>query len=166
MLLGSQGSLTLVLVGPYATDAEARTVASQIGAGNFGVVDPTVYLYVPDGASTGATAAAPAATTPAATTPAPTTPAAPVATTPAAPAATPAAPATSATGRYLQVGAYANRESSLPQRTRLEGLGFSVTEVVEGDLLKLLVGPYQGQALTDAQSRLASDGIENFARGL
>ncbi len=152
VLLGSQGNLTIVLVGPYATEAEARNVADQINAGDFGVVDPTVYRYVPDEAAATST-----------TTTAPAAPATSAATAPAAPAT---APATSATGRYLQVGAYANRESSLPQRTRLEGLGFAVTEVQEGELLKLLVGPYQGAALTEAQSRLAANGIENFARGL
>lgn len=156
VLLGTQGNLTIVLLGPYATDAEARRVSGEVN-GTFGVVDPTVYRFEPDDDD----ATAPAATAPAATTPA----AAPAATT-TAPAATTPAPATSAAGRYLQVGAYANRESSLPQRERLEGIGFTVTEVQEGDLLKLLVGPYQGTALTDAQSRLATEGIENFARGL
>jgi cell division septation protein DedD len=156
VLLGTQGNLTIVLLGPYATDAEARRVAGQVD-GSFGVVDPTVYRYEPDDAVASAPATTPAA-------PATATPAAPAAstTTPAAPPA----PTASATGRYLQVGAYANRESSLPQRERLEGIGFTVTEVQEGELLKLLVGPYQGAALSDAQSRLAAEGIENFARGL
>ena len=158
VLLGTQGNLTIVLLGPYATDAEARRVAGQVD-GSFGVVDPTVYRYEPDDAVASAPAATPAA-------PATATPAAPApAASTTAPAA-PAAPTASATGRYLQVGAYANRESSLPQRERLEGIGFTVTEVQEGELLKLLVGPYQGAALSDAQSRLAAEGIENFARGL
>lgn len=149
VLMGTQGNLTIVLLGPYATDAEARRVASQVAAGNFGVVDPTVYHFEPDDVT-----ASPATTAPAAS-----------ATQTAASTAAPAASAT-ATGRYLQVGAYANRESSLPQRQRLEGMGFTVTEVQEGTLLKLLVGPYQGTALSDAQSPLAAEGIENFARGL
>lgn len=149
VLLGEQGDLTIVLVGPYATEAEARRVADQVRAGNFGVPDPTVYLYQPDDA-TAATSAASA-------------PAAPAAAEPA----TSAAPAPAASGgRYLQVGAYATRESSLPQRARLEGMGFTVAEVQEGNFLKLLVGPYSGSDLSDAQSRLAAEGIENFARGL
>jgi cell division septation protein DedD len=151
VLLGTQGNLTIVLLGPYASDSEARRVADQVD-GTFGIVDPTVYRFEPeDGVAATTAPAAPASTTQAA---------------PAAPAATPAAPAAAASGRYLQVGAYANRESSLPQRERLEGIGFTVTEVQEGALLKLLVGPYQGAALSDAQSRLAAEGIENFARGL
>lgn len=154
VLLGSQGNLTIVLLGPYATDSEARQVANQVD-GTLGVVDPTVYRFEPEEG----VGSAPAATTPAAQ------PAAPAAATPAATPAT-TAPTASATGRYLQVGAYANRESSLPQRERLEGMGFTVTEAQEGDLLKLLVGPYQGTSLSDAQSRLAAEGIENFARGL
>lgn len=154
VLLGSQGSLTIVLVGPYDTEADARRVADEIRDGSFGVPDPTVYLYEPSTGDDASTAGAPPA--------APAT-AEPVATTATAPAAVPAA---ASSGRYLQVGAYANRESSLPQRARLEGLGFTVTEVEEGSFVKLLVGPYQGADLNAAQSRLAAEDIENFARSL
>lgn len=149
VLLGTQGDLTIVLVGPYASESEARRVADQVRAGAFGVADPVVHRFEPEapsGAGAAATASAPTPSTPAA---------------PAAPA-----PAASGAGRYLQVGAYANRESSLPQRERLEGLGFDVTEVQEGTLVKLLVGPYQGGALSEAKSRLTAEGIEHFARGL
>lgn len=154
VLLGTQGNLTIVLLGPYATDAEARRVAGQVD-GTFGVVDPTVYRYEPEPGDTTATAGTP---------PSATSSTSSTSSTPSPSSAQ--APAASSSGRYLQVGAYANRESSLPQRQRLEGLGFSVTEVQEGSFLKLLVGPYQGASLTEAQSTLAAEGIENFARGL
>ena len=52
----------------------------------------------------------------------------------------------------------------MPQIERLQQLGFQVTERTEGTLLKLLVGPFSGTALSDAQARLSSAGIENFAR--
>src|SRR5690606_30702050 len=54
VLLGTQGNLTIVLVGPYDTEEQARSVAAAIGAGNFDVVDPTVYRYDPSGAGAGA----------------------------------------------------------------------------------------------------------------
>jgi len=155
VLLGTQGNLTIVLVGPYETEAQARSVAAAIGAGDFDVVDPTVYRYDPSGA--GAGAAGPATQAPAAS-----SVAAPAAAPAAAPVAVPQADATA--GRYLQVGAYGSRESALPQIERLSGLGFSVTERTESTLLKLLVGPFEGQSLTDAQERLKAAGIESFAR--
>jgi len=153
VLLGTQGSLTIVLVGPYESEAQARAVAARIKDGNFGVPDPTVYLYEPDGSGAGsAPAAAPAA--PQATTPPPTTQPAPT-----------SPPATAASdGRYLQVGAYGSRESALPQIERLQELGFQVTERTEGTLLKLLVGPYDASGLAQAQDRLTAAGIESFAR--
>ena len=155
VLLGTQGNLTIVLVGPYGTEEQARSVAAAIGAGNFDVVDPTVYRYDPSGAGAGAAGQA----TQAPVTSGAATPAAAQATAPAA-----APQATAAAGRYLQVGAYGSRESALPQIERLSGLGFSVTERTEGTLLKLLVGPFEGQSLTSAQERLKAAGIESFAR--
>lgn len=152
VLMGAQGNLNIVLVGPYATEDEARAVAARIRGGDFGVNDPTVYRFDPAEASDGAATTSPSAASGAA---------APAAA--ASPSASAAAPAATA-GRYLQVGAYATRESSLPQRERLEQLGFSVSERVENDLVKLLVGPFDGAALSDAQARLEAAGIESFAR--
>ncbi len=154
VLLGTQGNLTIVLVGPYDTEAQARSVADRVKAGNFGVTDATVYRYEPDASST---------TTGQASTPTTTAPVAPTTPPPAATTPTPAT-TTAAAARYLQVGAYGSRESALPQIERLQGLGFQVTERTEGTLLKLLVGPYEGAALTEAKARLDSAGIESFAR--
>lgn len=152
VLMGAQGNLNIVLVGPYASEDEARAVAARIRGGDFGVNDPTVYRFDPAEASDPSATTAPSASSGASA------PAA--ASTPSASAAAPAATA----GRYLQVGAYATRESSLPQRERLEQLGFSVSERVENDLVKLLVGPFDGAALSEAQARLEAAGIESFAR--
>ena len=85
----------------------------------------------------------------------------------AAPATTMApapAPTTAASGRFLQVGAYASADSAEPQRQQLTSLGFSVTDRVEDGLVKLLVGPFEGAELDAAQSRLEAAGIESFPR--
>src|SRR5690606_7272830 len=72
--------------------------------------------------------------------------------------------ATSSGDRYLQVGAYGSRESSLPQRERLESLGFVVSERLESDLVKLVIGPFDSSGLANAQSRLQAAGIDSFPR--
>ncbi len=170
VFIGTQGDLNIVLVGPYDTESEARSVASRIAGANLGVSDPTVYRFEPD--EDGATSAQ--STTEAATsTPAPAA-SQPTQTQPAsqpAQAATPttqptqaAEPSASPGTRYLQVGAYGSRESSQPQRERLEGMGFVVSDRVEGDLVKLLIGPFDAGQLGEAQDRLQAAGIESFPR--
>ena len=73
-------------------------------------------------------------------------------------------PPTAETGSYLQVGAYGSVESSNPQRSALENLGFTVLYVEEQGLVKLLVGPYDGQNVNTAKSQLGSQGIASFIR--
>src|SRR5690606_5592245 len=46
--IGTQGDLSIVLVGPYDTESEARSVAARIAGSNMGVSDPTVYRFEPD----------------------------------------------------------------------------------------------------------------------
>jgi len=156
---GTQGNLTIVLVGPYESEADAVAVAARIRGGDFGI-DPVVYRFQPDAASAAGAAPAPAAPDGPADAPAP--PAAP------APAATPApapAPAPAAAGeRYLQVGAYSTAQSAEPLRERLAGLGFATREIQEGGLVKLLVGPFDDAALAAARQRLDAQGIQNFPR--
>ncbi|HET8984220.1 MAG TPA: SPOR domain-containing protein [Trueperaceae bacterium] len=166
VFLGTQGALNIVLVGPYDTDAEARSVAQRISQSNLGVPDPTVYLLEADDESTAAASSTPAATPPASQAVVATTPAATPATTPAASQPAGAQSAAQPTGgdRYLQAGAYGSRDSSLPQRERLEGLGFVVSERIESDLIKLLIGPFDASGLANAQSRLQAAGIESFPR--
>lgn len=147
VFIGTQGDLSLVLVGPYDSETEAERAAERVRAGGYGV-QPVIYRFRPDPAA----AAAPA-------------PSAPVAARPSAPS-TPAAsaPVVSANGRYLQVGAYGSAEVSRPQRERLEALGFPVTQRSEGGLVKLLVGPFAGDELSGAQARLDAQDIDYFLR--
>ena len=156
VFLGTQGNLNIVLVGPYDTEAEARGVAQRIRESDLGVTDPTVYLLEDDDAQA---SAAPATAASAAS-----SSAAPPAQSSTPQQAAQSAATAGAGDRYLQVGAYGSRDSSLPQRERLEGLGFVVSERLESDLVKLLVGPFDADGLADAQSRLQAAGIDSFPR--
>ena len=164
VFIGEQGNLNIVLVGPYDSESEARSVAAGIRNGDFGVADPTVYEFTGDDDDQ-AVAQAPAASS--------------VSSTEASrPAAQPgseavvanddtvitSSPVAAAGVRYLQAGAYGTRDSSLPQRERLEGLGFVVTERVENDLVKLLIGPFDAANLENAEGRLEAAGIASFPR--
>ncbi len=160
VFVGSQGDLSLVLIGPYDSQAEAEQVKSQLQSSGL-EANPIVYEFRPEGA------AAETVSTPVSETQAPETAATPVtteaATAPAATTATSALP-TNSSGQYLQVGAYGSQEAAAPQRSLLEGLGFSVSSVEEGQFVKLLVGPYDDAALSDAQGRLSAQGIDSFVR--
>ena len=153
---GTQGNLTIVLVGPYPTEADAAAVAARIRAGGFGI-DPVIYRFEPDAA------AAPVSPAPAAPTPAPPAPSTPSIEPAPAPTAAPSPPVPTAT-RYLQVGAFTSPESAQPLRDRLASLGFATSEVREDGMLKLLVGPFDAAGLGEARQRLAAQGIESFAR--
>ncbi|MBA2667803.1 MAG: SPOR domain-containing protein, partial [Trueperaceae bacterium] len=150
---GSQGLHTIVLVGPYDTESAAEQVVGRIRAEGFGI-DPIIYRFRSDASAAGASTPAPA----------------PAITSTPSPAATPVvqesnAPATATSqGRFLQVGAFGTVENSLPLRQRLAGLGFVATERREDGLVKLLVGPFEGEALASARQRLADQGIESFVR--
>ncbi len=159
---GTQGDLTIVLVGPYQAEADAAAVAARIRAGGFGVA-PVIYRFQPD--ATAAASSTPAPSAPAEPPPAEPPPAA----TPAAeptptPAALPAAAPSATVGRYLQVGAFASAQSAQPLRAQLEGLGFAASEVVEDGLVKLLVGPFDEASMSAARQRLEAQGIQNFPR--
>lgn len=160
VFIGTQGALNIVLVGPYDTESEARTVAARIRNADLGVADPTIYEFTGETDDQATTAAVGNQSTP-------------------SPAAAPAAaesllasdetvitssPSSVSGVRYLQAGAYGTRDSSLPQRERLEGLGFVVTERVENDLVKLLIGPFDAANLQNAQGRLEAAGIASFPR--
>ncbi len=135
-----QGNLTLVLLGPYSDQGEADRIAQQLKSAGREV---NVYFFDPEG--TGATATTAAVTS---------------AVAPAA--ALSPAPATEDERRYLQVGAYATLESSLPQRERLESLGYEVSQRQTETLYKLLIGPFSSSELATVQDRLNAQGIENF----
>jgi cell division protein FtsN len=153
VFVGKQGDLSLVLIGPYNSQAEAEQVKAKLQSSGL-EANPIVYEFQPEGAATGAS-------TPDAA-PATTETAAPSETTTSE--TTTSALPTSGSGRYLQVGAYGSLEAAAPQRSVLEGLGFTVSSVEEGSFIKLLVGPYDDASLSDAQSRLSAQGIDNFVR--
>lgn len=132
VFIGTQGDLSLVLVGPYDSESEAERAAERVRAGDYGV-EPVIYQFRPDA---GTTATAPR----------------------------PAPAAAAADGRFVQVGAYGSAEAAQPQRERLEALGFDVSQRSEGGFVKLLVGPFAGDALADARARLESEGIDHFVR--
>ncbi len=177
VFIGQQGNLNIVLVGPYDSESEARTVADRIRSSDMGVSDPTVYEFEGDEGATSASAATSGSSASSSTV----TSSVSSSTASASPAAASStagpseagadddaliatAPADAAGVRYLQAGAYGTRESSLPQRARLEGLGFVVTERLENDLVKLLIGPFDQANLESAQGRLEAAGIASFAR--
>jgi cell division septation protein DedD len=183
---GQQGALTIVLVGPYESEAAAEQVAARIRGGTFGI-DPVIYRFRPDAPTAAASTPSPAAPAPAAAAPvstaapapaaAPAAAPAPAAPAPAAPAAAAPAPASApapaaastpvpvaASGRFLQVGAFGSAESAAPLRQRLASLGYVASERSEGGLLKLLVGPFDDGGLQRARSHLAGQGIESFPR--
>ena len=156
VFIGRQGDLVLVLVGPYESEQEAQQAVTQIRSGDFGI-EPVVYRFQPDGEQA-------AATQQSQPEPAPVQEEAasqPAAEVEAAPSP---APAASGDGMFLQVGAYATRESALPQIARLQEMGFAVEERTESGLVKLMVGPFEGDALASARQQLNDEGIEHFAR--
>jgi len=172
VFLGSQGDLTLVLVGPYDDEAQARRVAAEIRSGDYDV-DPVIYLFEPDdaasdGASDGPSAGA--ANSPAAPATASSDTTGDTASDASSiPSSTPStvastAPSPESEGTRIQVGAYADPSAAQPQIDRLEALGFAVESVTEDGLVKLLVGPFTGEALADARVILDGAGIEYFAR--
>jgi cell division septation protein DedD len=166
---GIQGNLTIVLVGPYDSEAEAERVSARIATGGFGI-DPVVYRFRPDAATPGASTPAPsgasapiAEPTPAPAPAATPSPAAPPAAAPAPPA--PTTPiATAPTGRSLQVGAFADAGSAAPLRERLAALGLVAFEIREDGLIKLLVGPFEEARLSEVRGQLSAQGIESFPR--
>jgi cell division septation protein DedD len=160
VFVGRQGDLSLVLIGPYNSQGEAEQVKAQLQSSGL-EANPIVYEFRPEGAS------APAETAPATTEPATTEAvAATPSTTEATSSTTTATTAlpTTGSGRYLQVGAYGDQTAAAPQRSLLEGLGFTVSSVEEGEFIKLLVGPYDDAALNEAQGRLSAQGIDSFVR--
>ena len=174
VVVANQDDFTVVLLGPYSNRSEAERVGTAVSTGGFDVT-PIVYTYQDDegGEQTSTSTTTPATTAPpAASAPAPAqtpqAPAAPAETPPAAsaPATTPTAPASTATGagRYLQVGAYSSDENASAQAVQLEELGYSVTQQQDGNLIRVLVGPYEDNQVTGARNRLAAQGIDSVPR--
>ena len=163
VFLGEQGSLTLVLVGPYDGEAEALRVAREIAAANDDV-EPVVYEFRPEGGRADATVVtSPGASSTSTRNDLPSSSA-----TTATPASVPATASGSAapeeTGVSFQVGAFSTGEAARALVSALASLGFEATEVREGGLIKIVVGPFEGQAAVDARTVLEGAGIEFFVR--
>lgn len=151
VFIGQQGALWLVLVGPYEAESDARAAAQRIRTGDYDV-DPVIYLFEPDAdaatqvqAAAGEDAQQPAEEAAEDDSPA-------------------AAPAAGAEGAVLQVGAYASGASAEPFEERLSTLGFAPRRIEEDGLIKVVVGPFSGGALSDARVLLDGADIAYFAR--
>mgnify|MGYP002621310862 CR=1 FL=1 len=168
VLVAAQDDLNVVLLGPYAAETEAARVRDAVATGGFDV-QPIVYTYQDDDGGT--SVAAPSASTEPAAQPAPAPqPAAPAVQPVSEPVSEPTAPQPAATpdtpapGRFLQVGAYGSQENAAAQEQALGGLGYAVTRQQDGNLIRILVGPYAEGELTAARDRLAAQGIEAIPR--
>lgn len=168
VVVAQQGDLSVVLLGPYSAESEAERVRATVASGGFDVA-PIVYAFRPDGepaapaAQSQPVTPAPAAEQPAAQQPA----AQPAAEQPAAqePAAQQPAPASTASGaRFLQVGAYSSAANAQAQIDTLRSLGYSAAQEQDGQLIRVVVGPYTDAELTDARNRLAAQGIDSVPR--
>lgn len=162
VFVAAQDALALVLVGPYDDEAEARAVADEIRAGDFGI-EPVIYEFRPDEDGADAPGGTPSPVQESAE------PASPDASEPepdeaSEPSATTSAPQPGASGTRLQVGAYADTASAEPQIERLASLGFEPDTLEEDGLVKLVVGPFDGAALSDARVVLEGADIPHFAR--
>lgn len=165
VFIGTQGNLFIVLVGPYDNLNEAEQAAATINAGDYDI-EPVIYRFQPDdetaqaSSSSGASGSSTTASTQTDTS---SGQGSSTASTPDR--ARPAAQVLSeASGSFLQVGAYATFESAEPFIDDLQAMGFNVVPITESSLIKLLVGPYSGDDLSEARARLREEGIENFPR--
>lgn len=159
------GNFNIVYLGPYASSAQASQVANQVKAA--GLVPDTQLVSNASASSvaTGSATTGSAASTLSTSGTVSSATAAPqnnTAILSPIPSTTVSGPAPVSSGRYLQVGAYADAVSSLPQRRRLEALGYIVFDRIEGGYVKLIIGPYRSDELVNAQSRLRSQGVDSF----
>ncbi len=190
VFIGRQGDLYLVLVGPYESTESANSAAQRLRDSGLSA-DAYVVVYRPDetgaagglsssgatesGATeSGATESGATDTSGAVTTagsqdavtlsadPNPLQNSDLVADASSAEENPGAASVNGANSRYLQVGAFATSSSAAPRVTRLESLGYSVTQNSDDNVVKLFVGPFAPAELPAAQARLDAQGIENF----
>ena len=185
VFIGRQGDLYLVLVGPYDSTENANSAAQRLRDTGLSA-DAYVVVYRPDetGAARGLSSSG--ATESGATEFGATDTSGAVTTAGSQDAATlnvdpnplqnsdlvadassaeenpGAASANGADSRYLQVGAFATSSSAEPRVTRLESLGYNVTQNSDNNVIKLFVGPFAPAELPAAQARLDAQGIENF----
>ena len=185
VFIGRQGDLYLVLVGPYDSTENANSAAQRLRDTGLSA-DAYVVVYRPDETGAAGGLSSSGATESGATESGATDTSGAVTTAGSQDAATlnvdpnplqnsdlvadassaeenpGAASANGADSRYLQVGAFATSSSAAPRVTRLESLGYSVTQNSDNNVVKLFVGPFAPAELPAAQARLDAQGIENF----
>lgn len=153
------GNQVVAQVGPYADETTARRALADIQPRA-----PRAVLYAPRGRSlTGGGSETTQANAPAPAT-APAETAAPPEAAPAEPEAPATAQAPAPSGPvYLQVGAFDRQESAGRLVGMLRDLGFSPTvNAPEGRKVTVLVGPYSGEALLEAERKLDANGHDHF----
>ena len=185
VFIGRQGDLYLVLVGPYESTENANSAAQRLRDTGLSA-DAYVVVYRPDETGAAGGLSSSGATESGATESGATDTSGAVTTAGSQDAATldvdpnplqnsdlvadassaegnPGAASVNGAGsRYLQVGAFATSSSAEPRLTRLESLGYSVTQNSDNNVIKLFVGPFAPAELPAAQARLDAQGIENF----
>lgn len=149
------GSEVVAQIGPFSDEATARQALADVVRAY-----PGAILYPPRNRNlTGGTVSgtAPANPTTESTTPAAAAPVTPTPATPTPQAAAPSGPV------YLQVGAFDRVEGAQNLVGTLREQGFAPTvNAPEGRKVTVLVGPFSGDALTRAEERLTSSGLDSF----
>lgn len=142
-----QGSLTLVLVGPYNSESQANKVAQEIKSSG---LEPaaSVIKFNPNAVST--TRPSSAAT--------------PVVTATTTSSDTLTAPLVAISGHYLQVGAYRTNDTAQPLKDRLAKLGFSPQNLEENNFIKVIIGPFDDAGLRTTQAILKANSLDSFVR--
>lgn len=166
------GSQVVAQVGPFADAVTANAALSDISRTYGGAA-----LYAPRQSATGnppsssqsleKPAASSAASGSASTTaPTPATPAASSTTSPAASTAAPTPPDQAAAPSgpvYLQVGAFDRQDSAQRMVGLLGDLGYSPSvQAPEGKKVTVLIGPFSGDAVLRAESKLSDNGFDHF----
>ncbi|ABF44933.1 SPOR domain protein [Deinococcus geothermalis DSM 11300] len=157
------GSQVVAQVGPFADEATARQALADIQRAY-----PGAILYPPRNRSlTGSSRANGTAAESS-----PSTPTAPAAVQSESTSTTSTAPAETTTARttpapsgpvYLQVGAFDRVESAQNLVGQLREQGYTPTvNAPEGRKVTVLIGPFSGKALTDAEAKLDANGFDHF----
>jgi cell division septation protein DedD len=134
----SSGNTYVVVVGPYAREASARSALTKVRQ-----TQPDAILYRPDGSREGV----------AAKTPSPPSP--------KQGGGGGSSPATF-TVAYLQVGAFKDSQSAATLLDKLKNAGFApLTKNIAG-LLRVLVGPLQSNQIESTRTTLKNQGFDAF----
>jgi cell division protein FtsN len=135
------GNTYVVVVGPYAREASARTALTRIKK-----AFPDAVLYRPDGTRE-ATARV--------VTPQP---------SPKPSGGGTSTPATFNTdaSAYLQIGAFKDSKSAATLLTKLKDAGFKPLTKSSSGLLRVLVGPFTNEEIKSTRSELKNQGFEAF----